>query len=567
MLQELSIKNFAIIDDLQISFSDGLNILSGETGAGKSIIINAVNLLLGSRANAGLIRTGSQTAELEALFQIAKQSAVVDIMEKNDLNPEEGLLIRRIVSRKDRHRIYINEHLATTQLLNLITENLASISGQHAHQRLLKEENQLEIIDQFGDLISLRNEVSGCFHDILPLMRNLNNLKAKKARHAEHVQLLEFQRKEIRQASITPGEDAALEQERIRLKNAEELFQAVHESVEALYSAQGAVVERLVAVKKELEKASRIDPALVPKTERIAETTICIEDIAEALRTYLNNIQMDENRLEPIEARLDTLAKLKRKYGPSLEDVFLKLESIDRELSGIENLSEDIADTEKKLSDLHGKLVKLAITLSKKRKSTAKILAKKVEKELGTLKMSQTKLEVSFRTLPVDEHTEPYLTTEENIITEAGIDRITFLIAPNVGEPLKPLTSIVSGGELSRIVLALKAILAKMEAVETIVFDEVDAGIGGSVAEMVGKKLSSLARHHQIICITHLPQIAKFGHHHFNISKQVAHGRTRTTITRLTQAERVKEIARMLGGEKITRATIDHAHEMLNKIV
>ena len=567
MLQELSIRNFAIIDDLQISFSDGLNILSGETGAGKSIIINAANLLLGSRANAGLIRTGSQTAELEALFQIAKQSAIAGIMEENGFHPEEGLLIRRIVSRKDRHRIYINGHLATTQTLNLITGNLASISGQHAHQRLLKEENQLEMIDQFGDLISLRDEVSGCFHEIIPLIRNLTNLKAKKARHAEQVQLLEFQQKEIRQAAITPGEDVALEQERILLKNAEELFQAVHSSVEALYSAQGAAVERLVAVKKELEKASRIDPVLVPKTERIAEAAIYLEDIAEALRTYLNNIQIDETRLEAVEAGLDTLAKLKRKYGTSLEDVFLKLESIDRELSGIDNLSEDIADTEKKLSDLHDKLVKLAVTLSTKRKRTAATLAGKVEKELGTLKMSQTKFEISFGTVTVDEHTEPYLAIQESVITETGIDRITFLIAPNVGEPLKPLNSIVSGGELSRIVLALKAILAKSEAVQTIVFDEVDAGIGGSVAEVVGKKLSSLARHHQIICITHLPQIAKFGDHHFNISKHVVRGRTRTTITRLTESERVKEIARMLGGEKMTRATLEHAHEMLNNTV
>ncbi|MBW2641187.1 MAG: hypothetical protein JRE10_13790 [Deltaproteobacteria bacterium] len=359
----------------------------------------------------------------------------------------------------------------------------------------------------------------------------------------------------------------ALEQERILLKNAEELFQAVHSSVEALYSAQGAAVERLVAVKKELEKASRIDPVLVPKTERIAEAAIYLEDIAEALRTYLNNIQIDETRLEAVEARLDTLAKLKRKYGTSLEDVFLKLESIDRELSGIDNLSEDIADTEKKLSDLHDKLVKLAVTLSTKRKRTAATLAGKVEKELGTLKMSQTKFEISFGTVPVDEHTEPYLATQESVITETGIDRITFLIAPNVGEPLKPLNSIVSGGELSRIVLALKAILAKSEAVQTIVFDEVDAGIGGSVAEVVGKKLSSLARHHQIICITHLPQIAKFGDHHFNISKHVVRGRTRTTITRLTESERVKEIARMLGGEKMTRATLEHAHEMLNNTV
>ncbi len=566
MLQELSIRNFAIIDDLQISFSEGLNILSGETGAGKSIIINAVNLLLGSRANVGLIRTGSQTAELEALFQIAQQSTIAGIMEKNGFHPQEGLLIRRIVSRKDRHRIYINGHLATTQTLNLITENLASISGQHAHQRLLKEENQLEIIDQSGALTSLRDEVSGCFHEIVPLIRNFKNMKAKQAHHAEYVQLLEFQQKEIRQASITPGEDMALEQERIRLKNGEELFQMVHNSVEALYSAPGAAVERLVTVKKDLEKASRIDPSLVPKTERIDEAAIYLEDIAEALRTYLKNIQIDENRLEAVEVRLDTLNKLKRKYGKSLEDVLLKLESIDHELSGMDNLSEDIADTEKKLSFLHGKLAKLATTLSKKRRTTAKTLTKKVERELSTLKMSQTKFEISFGTLPVDEHTDAHLTSEENIITETGIDRITFLIAPNVGEPLKPLNSIVSGGELSRVVLALKAILARTEAVETIVFDEVDAGIGGSVAEVVGKKLSSLARHHQIICITHLPQIAKFGDHHFNISKHVARGRTRTTITRLTEAERVKEIARMLGGEKITRATLDHAHEMLNSV-
>jgi DNA repair protein RecN (Recombination protein N) len=216
---------------------------------------------------------------------------------------------------------------------------------------------------------------------------------------------------------------------------------------------------------------------------------------------------------------------------------------------------------------LHDKLIKLAVTLSNKRKRTAATLAEKVEKELGTLKMSQTKFEIFFGTVPVDEHTEPYLANQESVITETGIDRITFLIAPNVGEPLKPLNSIISGGELSRVVLSLKAILAQSESLETIVFDEVDAGIGGSVAEVVGKKLSSLARHHQIICITHLPQIAKFGDHHFNISKHVVRERTRTTITRLTESERVTEIARMLGGEKITRATLNHAREMLNDTV
>jgi DNA repair protein RecN (Recombination protein N) len=565
MLRELSIRNFAIIDDLQITFSEGLAILSGETGAGKSIIINAVNLLFGSRATAKLIRTGYETAELEALFQIKKQSPIAKIMNDKGYNPEEGLLIRRIISRKDRHRIYINGRLTTIGILNLITENLASISGQHAHQGLLKEDQQLAIIDQFGGLTAVRENVSRCFHEIAPLIRQLNDLKHKRGRQSEHIQLLEFQQKEIRQASVTLGEDTGLEQERARLKNSEALFQAVQGGIEMLYDSQGAVIDGLLTVKKGLDEASTLDPLLAPKAERIAEAAFHLEDVADELRSYLKNIQMDESRLDTVEERLDTLVKLKRKYGGSLEAVLFRMESIGHELSEMENLSENIAATENKLFELHGKLTQLTHKLSRDRKKTAKTLAQKVEKELTSLKMPHTKFKISFRTMPADEDGDPYLTIKEQAVFETGIDQVTFLIAPNVGEPLKPLSSIVSGGELSRVVLALKAILAETEAVETIVFDEVDAGIGGSVAEVVGKKLSSLARHHQIICITHLPQIAKFGNHHFRISKQVSDGRTSTTIKRLREPERVKEIARMLGGEKITRATLNHAHEMLGK--
>ena len=565
MLRELSIRNFAIIDDLQITFSEGLAILSGETGAGKSIIINAVNLLFGSRATAKLIRTGYETAELEALFQIKKQSPIAKIMNGKGYNPEEGLLIRRIISRKDRHRIYINGRLTTIGILNLITENLASISGQHAHQGLLKEEQQLAIIDQFGGLTAARENVTGCFHEIVPLIRQLNDLKHKRDRQSEHIQLLEFQQKEIRQASVTLGEDTTLEQERARLKNSEALFQAVQGGIEMLYDSQGAVIDGLLTVKKDLDEASTLDPLLAPKAERIAEAAFHLEDVADELRSYLKNIQMDESRLDTVEERLDTLVKLKRKYGGSLEAVIFRMESIGHELSEMENLSENIVATENKLFELHGKLTQLTHKLSRDRKKTAKTLAQKVEKELTSLKMPHTKFKISFRTIPADEDGDPYLTIKEQTVFETGIDQVTFLIAPNVGEPLKPLSSIVSGGERSRVVLALKAIVAETEAVETIVFDVVVAGIGGSVAVVVGKKLSSLARHHQIICITHLPQIAKFGNHHFRISKRVSDGRTSTTIKRLSETERVKEIARMLGGEKITRATLNHAHEMLGK--
>ncbi|MBC8200165.1 MAG: DNA repair protein RecN [Desulfobacteraceae bacterium] len=572
MLRELSIKNFTIIDKLNINFLNGLTILSGETGAGKSIIINAVNLLLGGKATAKLIRTGSEAAELEALFQITPGSRLAKIMKEKGFDESEELVIRRIISRKARHRIYINGRLATIQMLNSITENLVSISGQHAHQGLLKEDQHLLILDQFGGLMPQRAEVYRYYHEIVPMIRMLQELKAAADQQDEHIKLLEFQKKEIIDTSINPGEDKALEQKRNRLKNGEALYQAVHSSIEDLYSTEGAIVERVVEVKKRLEKAGLIDPALTEQTERLTKSIFNLEDIAEGLREYQKNIEMDEGLLEEVEERLDTLHKLKRKYGGSLEAIFAYLESIDQKLSKIANLSENIAETEAKLDTLHAKLVRSAENLSKKRKQVADILAKKVEKELSFLEMSQTKFKISLESMPpinarIEENINPYLTYDNKAVSETGIDRATFMIAPNVGEVLKPLSSIVSGGELSRVVLALKAILAKTESVETVVFDEVDAGIGGSVAEVVGKKLFSLARYHQVICITHLPQIAKFGDYHFRISKHVSRGRTITGIRPLDNKERVKEIARMLGGVEITRATLDHAHEMLDKAV
>ena len=563
MFKELSIKNFTIIENLHICFSDGLTILSGETGAGKSIIINAVNFLLGSRASAKLIRTGAETAELEALFKITPESRVFKILDEQGGKPSEELLIRRIISRGDRHRIYINGHFATIQMLSRLTENMTSISGQHAHQGLLKEDFQLMIIDQFGSLIPVRAKIYRLFHEIVPLIQKLRKLNNIRDRQAEHINLLEFQKKEILDASIKSGEDASLEQERIRLKNGEELYKSVYSSIEELYSANGAIVERLVEVKKNLERASEIDPELSSKAKDLNKASFRIEDIAEELRTYLKIIPLDDKRLEEVESRLDILTRLKREYGGTLESVISHLETIDQELSGIENISGQINDIETKLSKLHRELSGLSLDLSSKRSQTAKLLGKKVEKELASLRMSGTKFKISLQTIPASDNSDPYLVVKGNTINETGIDQANFLIAPNVGEDLKPMASIASGGELSRIVLALKAILAEKGSVETLVFDEVDAGIGGSVAEAVGRKLSKLARFHQIICITHLPQIAKFGNNHFRITKNVSQGRTITSINPLNEKDRIKEMARMLGGMEITKTTLEHAREML----
>jgi DNA repair protein RecN (Recombination protein N) len=565
MLKELSIRNFAIIDDLQIRFSEGLTILSGETGAGKSIILNAVNLLLGSRASADLVRTGAQNAELEALFQITGSSRVANIMAEHGYEPSDGLLVRRIISRSDMNRVYINGRMATIQLLNAITENLASISGQHVHQLLLKEEQHLLILDQFGGLMPLREEVSAYFHQMLPFLEKLKELNTIKERQVEQIELLEFQLKEITAANPARGEGKALEQERVRLKNAEELYQVVYNSIESLYSAPGSVIEKLVDVKKNLDKISQIDPQLKSKTAKLSDTTYQIEDLIEGLRSYLNSIQTDEKQIDAVEERLDTLNKLKRKYGGSIEAVFDKLKSIEQDLANVENIADSIRDTETQISELHSKLKDRALILSRKRKKTADRFAKKVIDQLATLMMSKTEFKASLQVMAADGKTNQYLTANNHIITETGIDRATFLIAPNIGEALKPLASIASGGELSRVVLALKALLVKTDSVETVVFDEVDAGIGGGVAEVVGKKLADLAAHHQVICITHLPQIAKFGDQHYSISKHVTKGRTRTSISLLGDKDRYKEIARMLGGEKITQATLEHAREMLER--
>ena len=563
MLRELSIVNFAIIDDLKISFPDGLSILSGETGAGKSIIINAANLLLGMRATARLIRTGADQAELEALFQVPAGSRAAEIMEAQGYDVSESLLIKRIITRNERHRIYLNGRLATTQLLASATEYLASISGQHAHQGLLKEDENLRILDQFGGLLPLRAKIYRCYYEILPLIENLKKLETGRDRHSEHRELLRFQKKEIDEANISPGEDSTLEAERMRLKNAEALFEDIHGAFQELYDADAAIVGRLASIKKLLEKAAAIDPELDPKIEQIADVGYRLTDLADELRVYRDNVRIDERRLEAVEERLDTLRRLKRKYGGSLEAVASHLETIDRELTETENISEKIAEIEAGLARRHTGITELSRELSARRRKAAKTLAEKVESELASLHMSSTTFAVDLWTTPADERSSVFLTDNGLAIQETGLDRALFMIAPNVGEPLKPLASIASGGELSRVVLALKAILAETDSVETVVFDEVDAGIGGGVAEVVGKKLASLARHHQIICITHHPQIAKFGDHHFRISKHVEGGRTRTTINHLSRDERIQEIARMLGGVKITRATLAHAQEML----
>lgn len=566
MLTELSIKNLAIIDDLTVSFGPGLTVLSGETGAGKSIIINAVNLILGNRATSKLIRTGEENAEIEALFTIKHDSPVSKIMEMNGFAQEDGLLVRRIISSNDRHKIFVNGRMATIQMLADITQNLASISGQHAHQGLLKEEQHLSYLDQFGNLIDLKNRVAEHYAELTPMIQRLHQFEAMEKKRAQHMEFLNFQKSDIENAQITEREDELLEEKRLRLKHGEILSQTVQAALEELYLMDGSLSERLAAIKKNLDKSAELDSLLKSPSEDLTDILYRIEDITGALRRYAENISTDSSLLEETEARIDFLNKIKRKYAGDrggLSDVLELYHTICDELRELENLSVSIGDLEKQIETKHGELTVLCRELSEKRTSSAARLSSAVERELVELDMTRTCFGVPVNQVMADGGTSRWLTDGDFSISETGFDKTQFMISPNVGEEMRPLAKIASGGELSRVVLALKAILAGVDSVETVVFDEVDAGIGGRIAEMVGKKIKDLSGLHQIICITHLPQIAKYADHHYKIEKTVAGGRTRTEIRPLSGDERVHELARMLGGVKITDKTLEHAREML----
>ncbi len=563
MLAELSIKNFAIIDDLSVRFEDGLTAITGETGAGKSILINAVNLLLGARATPKMVRTGEDEAELQALFFVDGESDAARRMCDQGLNPEEGLAVRRIISTANRHKVYINGRISTMAALSEVTGSLASISGQHAHQGLLKEDVHLLVLDQYAGLMPLRDKVGGLFRRTVEATADLKKLRNLQARDARERELLHFQKEEINKAAVQPGEDADLEAEKTRLKNAEMLYQAVGGAVEELYGAQGAVIERLGGVAKELTKAREVDSALEPVCASLDEKRFGLEDAVSDMRAYLNTVQSDDRRLEEVEDRLDLLSTLKRKYGGSLEAVLEYGQDIDNRLERLENMTRDMEKAQSALKTASTVLGDTAQKLSAKRSAASERFSKSVAGELGSLGMDKTVFAVEITPLPPSGNGDGPLNVDGHGVEAHGMDRAAFLIAPNVGEEPRPLKDIASGGELSRVVLALKAILAKTDAVRTVIFDEVDAGIGGAVADSVGEKLLALSQSHQVICITHLPQIARFAARHLSITKEVSGGRTQSRVTPLDDLGRVDEIARMLAGENVTETSRQHAMELI----
>ena len=560
MLVHLTISNFAIISRLDVQFKAGLNILSGETGAGKSIIISAVNLILGGRAHSDLIRTGSEEAKVEALFILPRNAAVGELL-KNMGFPFEGeLLIKRHIPREGRNRIVINESLATLQTLSRIGLLLMNISGQHEHQFLLKPENHLYLLDDFGGLTDKRLQLNELFNNYKSIREKAASIERQVREGEERQELARFQMEEIDKAGIKEGEDSALEKEKKRLQHAEQLMELVKEAYQGLYEREGSILSELTSCFRKLDKAMTMDHSLKNTQDSVSSARVLLEEVALELRSYQRTLLSDPQRLNEAEERLQLINKLKRKYGQSLEEIRGFRDQVSHRMEDLDQKRKNLAHLQKEIKNLEGEIMRQSALLSENRKDVAKDFEMAITSELKLLDMGGTQFEVQFQQDDVSRDSEPASTKG---IKSDGSDRVEFMLSPNLGEELKPLARIASGGELSRIMLAMKTVLGRTTSVETIIFDEVDSGIGGGTAEVVGEKLRSLADFHQIICITHLPQIASKGPTHFLVRKRIMDGRADTVIAELGSEERVKEIARLLGGKSITSKAIAHAREIL----
>jgi len=537
MLRYLSIEHLAVIERLEIDFDAGFNVLTGETGAGKSILVEAVGLLLGGRASSELVRTGEDTATIQALFDVDGNEVIV----------------RRELTAQGRSRAFVNGALATAGALKDLAARLIEIHGQHEHQGLLVPESHLDLLDAYAGFEPRREEVAGAFQRLGALRAELETLRLDERQKLARVDLLTFQRDEITQAAPRAGEDEDLVAERSRLANAGKLLQLSAEAYQTLYEQDGAVLSGLATVWKRVADLAALDPRAAAHEESRAAITSQLEDLAYFLRDYAEGIDASPGRLQEVEDRLALLERLKRKHGPMLTDVLEHRDACVRELTLLANADERAAEVETALQAAEREYLDLAQRLSAERREAATKFAKDLVHVVAGLAMERTRFEVRF-------NAEPLPAAEWG---PRGVDRAEFFVSPNPGEDLRPLARIVSGGELSRLMLAIKTLTARKGRGATLIFDEVDAGIGGHTADVVGRRLQDLAREYQVLCITHLPQIAAHGDVQYHISKQVRGGRTVTRVARLDTAARETELARMIAGDAATSRMRASAAEML----
>lgn len=551
MLLELSLKNFAIIDELSVRFGEGLNIITGETGTGKSIIVSAVNVLLGSKGSSDYVKTGADEAHIEALFSVGDSPKVRETLEAQGIPLEEdAVLIKRVISRKGRARAYINGSLATASTLSGVAAGLMDIFSQHEHQSLLKEENHLKILDLFAGNDAAVERLGALYREWKELEEGLRGLREDRARGVEREDYLRFLAEEIDRVRPEPGEDARLSGERERLSNAQLLKETAERAYASLYEEAGSVVDRLQNVLLELEGARKHDRGLGSVIAPLEGALHELEEVSYGLRDYASRVVVDGDGLMAVESRLEEINRLKRKHSATIEEIIEKREGIEGELSGILNYDERMEALEARAGAKRAELEDAASALGRSRRAAAGGLMERVNEELEKVGLKNAHFLVGF---------------EERPITAAGAERVSFMFTANPDHDHKPLVKIASGGELSRTMLVLKEVASRVEGSSVLIFDEADSGIGGAVAETVGRKIKNLSKRYQVISITHLPQVAKFADTHIRVTKSFNGRKTSVSVTELGRDERVKELARMLGGIRVTEKTLEAAKEMLGR--
>ncbi|GBE04124.1 DNA repair protein RecN [bacterium BMS3Abin09] len=561
MLREIHIKNFSIIDNVHIEFGEGFNVLTGETGAGKSIIIDALSLALGERATGDFIRSGEKEAVVAAFFDVTPK--VLDpstrkFLDDNGIDIDDGLILKRIISAKGRSRAYINGSMVNVQNLSDVSRAIIDVHGQYEHQSLLSPEKQLDLLDIYGGLLKDRKEVEGLYENLHALKRNISGLEQKEKDRAQRLDMLDFQVNEIGAADLSPGEVEQLAEDEKILGSAVHLAELSNRAYESLYSSDASSISVISDILKDLKEIAEIDSRANEPVKSVKDALPLLEETGYFLRDYKDSLDFDPGRLEQVQERLELIKRLGKKYGGSVREILEFREKAVEELEGLRHSEEELGSMKEDLERSKAVLTKKAGQLSKKREKISKKIETEVIAQLNELSMPDTKFSVRITHESGDD------TTDGLKARSSGIDRIEFLISPNVGEDLKPLSKIASGGELSRIMLALKVIMAKGDEMPVLVFDEIDAGIGGRTAGTVGHKLKGLSSYHQVLCITHLPQIASFADGHLKIEKRAGKERTTVEINKIKKDERTEEIARMLGG-KISKVSLKHAEEMLEK--
>ena len=566
MLVELRLENYAVIDNLAVEFASGLNLLTGETGAGKSILIDALSLLLGEKASSEIIRSGTDKAVVAAVFEAENSRAVEQVLEANGLDAEDAsLILRREISAGGKGRVFINNQPATVAVLRQLAPHLASIHAQNETLLSFDAQARLALLDSYAG--SDMSATAETFSQWKSIAHRIHELEQNEQDRLRLLDLWTFQKKEIEDAKLQPGEDEGLETEKRVLANAEKIYSSAMQAFDLLYEGTASTSASLRASQKHLEELSRYEPKFQESLAALETARISVEDVGASLRDYAGGIEASPEHLAEVEDRLALLDRLKRKYGPTLEDVIRLGGEVSQKLAEMENKDETLRQLREELAKAGEKYLQAARAISRKRYEAARKLEKVVEAEINDLAMkSKFQIEVSG-------------TDEEANWSGSGFDQVLYMISTNPGEPMRQMEEIASGGELSRVMLALKASVESgadgnkrgqrrtgLSALQrTLVFDEIDTGIGGRAAEAVGKKLKSLSRNNQVLCVTHLPQIATFADHHYLIEKKSVSGRTKTSVRLIEGEERTEEVARMLSGAKLTETSRKHAEQLIKQ--